>query len=117
LKTHLKAETVFTRWCNHAEQDPDKEAVIWTKLGQEPVRWTWGNLIAKGFAFGEILRSTGIKPGHVCAIICRHNPLFYPLYAGVKAVGAIPAVLAYPNPRLHPEKFKEGLRACEEIGP
>jgi fatty-acyl-CoA synthase len=53
--------------------------------------------------------SRGIQRGEVCGIISRHNPLFYPVYLGCVCAGAMPAVLAYQNPRLHPEKFREGL--------
>ena len=51
----------------------------------------------------------GIKRGEVCAIILRHNPEFYPIYLGIAGIGALPAVLAYPNPRLHPDKFRQGI--------
>jgi acyl-CoA synthetase (AMP-forming)/AMP-acid ligase II len=56
------------------------------------------------------LADRGVKQGEVCALIVRHHPDFYPLYLGVAALGALPAVLAYPNARLHPEKFREGLQ-------
>ena len=38
-----------------------------------------------------------------------HNRFQYPLYLAIVCVGAIPAVLAYPNPRLHPDKFQQGI--------
>ena len=50
-----------------------------------------------------------IGKGDVCAIIMRHNKILYPLYLATVCVGAIPAVLAYPNPRLHPDKFRQGI--------
>ncbi len=50
-----------------------------------------------------------MRQGEVCALIVRHHPDFYPLYMGVSALGALPAVLAYPNARLHPDKFRQGL--------
>ena len=31
------------------------------------------------------------------------------MYLACVCAGAIPAILAYPNPRLHPDKFREGL--------
>jgi acyl-CoA synthetase (AMP-forming)/AMP-acid ligase II len=55
------------------------------------------------------LINNGIQKGEVCAIIARHNAMLYPLYMACVCAGAIPAVLAYPNPRLHPDKFREGL--------
>jgi fatty-acyl-CoA synthase len=59
--------------------------------------------------YSAALTENGIQRGQVCAIIARHNPLFYPVYMACVCAGAIPAVLAYPNPRLHPDKFREGL--------
>jgi acyl-CoA synthetase (AMP-forming)/AMP-acid ligase II len=50
-----------------------------------------------------------IGKGDVCAVIMRHNKILYPLYLAIVCVGAIPAVLAYPNPRLHPDKFRQGI--------
>lgn len=40
--------------------------------------------------------------------------MFFPLYLGVAGLGAIPAVLAYPNPRLHPDKFKSGVEGMSQ---
>jgi len=51
----------------------------------------------------------GVRQGDVCALIIRHQRNFYPIYLAISSIGALPAVLAYPNPRLHPEKFREGL--------
>jgi len=50
----------------------------------------------------------------VCALIVRHNKYFYPLYMGITCLGALPAVLAYPNGRLHPEKFRQGLEGMSK---
>ena len=53
--------------------------------------------------------SKGCGAANVCAIILHHNIQLYPLYLAVCAAGAIPAILAYPNPRLHPDKFRQGI--------
>jgi acyl-CoA synthetase (AMP-forming)/AMP-acid ligase II len=65
--------------------------------------------MATASRFAARLSDTGVRKGDVCAIIIRHHRDFYPLYLGVSATGALPSVLAYPNPRLHPDKFREGL--------
>jgi len=51
----------------------------------------------------------GVRRGDVCSIILHHSSQLYPLYLAVCAAGAIPAILAYPNPRLHPDKFRQGI--------
>lgn len=77
--------------------------------GEEPYRWKWGALMAAASRFAARLSDADVRKGDVCAIIVRHHRDFYPLYLGVSATGALPAVLAYPNPRLHPDKFRDGL--------
>jgi fatty-acyl-CoA synthase len=73
------------------------------------VRWTYSGLLSKANEYSNYFISAGIKRGDVCAIILRHNPDFYPIYLGIAGIGALPAVLAYPNPRLHPDKFRQGV--------
>jgi acyl-CoA synthetase (AMP-forming)/AMP-acid ligase II len=101
--------TLWQRWQQLAEEDPKRESVVHWVVGEEPRRWTRGDLMEKAATFAALLAERGVKPGHVCALIVRHHPDFYPLYFGVEALGALPAVLAYPNPRLHPDKFRSGL--------
>ena len=105
----LEGETLWERWQYFAQTIPDQEAIIHWNAVEEPVRWTYSSLIETANKFSVYLKSIGIKKGDVCAIIIRHNPYFYPLYMGITGIGALPSVLAYPNPRLHPEKFSQGL--------
>jgi fatty-acyl-CoA synthase len=96
-------------WQHHAETRPDAEAVIhWTADG-DPHRWTWARIMEAAVSFAANVRKEGVRRGDVCAIVIRHHRDFYPLYMGLDLVGAVPAVLAYPNPRIHPEKFRQGL--------
>jgi acyl-CoA synthetase (AMP-forming)/AMP-acid ligase II len=97
------------RWKRHATARPDDEAIIHWVAGEAPVDWKWGELVCRAEEFAGWLRAMGVRQGQVCALIIRHHPLFYPLYLGVCMSGALPAVLAYPNPRLHPDKFRQGL--------
>ena len=106
---YSQAGTIWHKWCENADKAPDSVAIVHWKAGQTPFRWTWGDLIQTAKIYSAAFANRGIKRGDVCAIISRHNPLFYPVYFGCVCAGAIPAVLAYQNPRLHPEKFREGL--------
>jgi fatty-acyl-CoA synthase len=101
--------TIWHRWGENADKSPNSVAIVHWKAGETPFRWTWGNLIHAAEMYSAALNNSGIKRGDVCAIIARHNPLLYPVYLGCVCAGAIPAILAYPNPRLHPNKFREGL--------
>jgi acyl-CoA synthetase (AMP-forming)/AMP-acid ligase II len=96
-------------WQQHAERQPANEAIVHYEGGVATRRWTWRDIFDRAQLYSARLQSSGVKRGDVCALIIPHNPEFYPLYMGVVIAGAIPAVLAYPNPRIHPDKFRSGL--------
>jgi fatty-acyl-CoA synthase len=100
---------VWDHWRRHAEKTPEREAIIHWSAMDTPYRWTWENLLVTATHVAKYLRESGIKKGDICAIIIRHNKYFYPTYFAISALGALPAVLAFPNARLHPEKFRQGL--------
>ena len=103
------AELVGDRWLAQARLTPDRDAVLHYAGGELAHRWSWGELMDGAREFAGMLSDLGVRSGDVCALIVRHHPFFYPLYMGVELLGAVPAVLAYPNPRLHPDKFRSGL--------
>lgn len=109
-----EAPTLWKRWKLNSEKYPDKDAIVHWMAGEEPYRWTYKNLIAKAEKYSAKLKEIGIKPGDICANIIRHNPNFYPIYFGISRIGALPAVLAFPNPRLHPDKFRQGLEGMSQ---
>jgi fatty-acyl-CoA synthase len=106
--------TLVHRWYKNAKEFPDKDAIVFWKTGEEPFRWSFSSLLKAAETYSIMLREAGIKEGEVCAIIIRHNKDFYPLYLAVELAGGIPAVLAYPNPRLHPEKFRQGIEGMSQ---
>ncbi|MCE1188375.1 MAG: AMP-binding protein [Ignavibacteria bacterium] len=110
----MKFRTVWERWQFNAENTPDKDAIIHWYAGEEPFRWSYKELLETANRFSVQLKKIGIQKNQVCAIIIRHNKFFYPLYMGIVGAGAIPAVLAYPNPRLHPDKFRDGIRGMSQ---
>ena len=103
------AVTLWQQWEQNALEKPLSDAIIHWIPGKEPFRWSFAKLFETAKLFSILLKNSGIKNGDVCALIIRHHPYFYPLYMGISALGAIPAVLAYPNPRLHPDKFRQGI--------
>jgi fatty-acyl-CoA synthase len=112
LKT--QGELAWTRWCRNAEKHPDRDAIVHWVAGEEPYRWTFAGLISAAESLSVSLIENGIKKGDVCAIIIRHNKDLYPLYCAIDNVGAIPAILAYPNPRIHPDKFRQGIEGMSQ---
>jgi fatty-acyl-CoA synthase len=105
----IEHETAWSRWCKHAAECPNSDAIIHWNLGEAPFRWTFSTLLAASEQYASCLVEQGVRRGDVCAIILHHNIQLYPLYLAVCATGAIPAILAYPNPRLHPDKFRQGI--------
>ena len=102
-------ETLWNRWMKQAACQPEGDAIIHWTAGKAPFRWTYSQLLSTSESIAATLCEIGISKGDVCAIIMRHNSLLYPLYLAVCCVGGIPSILAYPNPRLHPDKFREGI--------
>ena len=100
---------VWHHLLRHADVMPNREVVVHVASDADPVRWTWGPLLRAASGYAAWLADQGVRKGDVCALIVRHHPSFYPLYLGVSALGALPSVLAYPNARLHPDKFRQGL--------
>lgn len=109
-----KERTVWNRWHANAERNPSRDAIVHWVAGEEPFRWTFSSLMTAAEEMSEVLMEADIRKGDVCAIILRHNRLLYPLYLATICIGAIPAFLAYPNPRLHPDKFRQGIRGMSE---
>src|SRR5215475_5993855 len=101
--------SIWNRWQRNAREKPLCDAIIHWALDGEPFRWTYSSLLSAADGFAAHLIEHGVGSGDVCAIIVRHNPMLYPLYLACVRMGAIPAILAYPNARLHPDKFRQGL--------
>ena len=104
-----ESEILWKRWLRNAQRNSDRDAIIHWVAGEQPFRWTFSALIVAAEHTAATLLEHDITKGDVCAIILRHNRYLYPLYLALSCVGAIPAILAYPNARLHPEKFREGI--------
>jgi fatty-acyl-CoA synthase len=102
--------STWDHWRRHAERTPEREAIVHVVADEEPYRWSWGALIRAASKVARDLAAAGIRQGDVCALIIRHSEFFYPVYLGVASLGALPSVLAYPNARLHADKFRDGLK-------
>lgn len=106
---NLNNNSVQSFWFNNSINKGNKEAIVHWNAGEDPYRWTYKELFNQALRYSIKFKEAGIKEGEVCAIIIRHNKEFYPIYMGVALINAIPAVLAYPNARLHPDKFRQGI--------
>lgn len=107
-------EMIWRCWKRNADEHPQGDAIIHWIAGKEPFRWTFAPLFERARQYSVLLKDSGVHRNEVCALIIRHHPEFYPLYMSISLLGAIPAVLAYPNPRLHPEKFRQGIEGMSQ---
>lgn len=107
-------ETIWHLWNLNAEKYPDKDAIIFWQAGEDPYRWTFSELILAVEKYAVWLKNKGIKPHEVCGLIFSHNKEFYPVYLAVVSIGAVPSILAYPNKRIHPEKFISRLQGIAQ---
>lgn len=101
--------TLGAVWRTHAERQPNALAVSHWADGAVTHRYTWRALFDEALQVASWLDSLGVRRGDVCALLLKPDAQFYPLYMGVVLAGAIPSVMAYPNERLHPQKFRDGL--------
>ncbi len=104
-----EADTITDQWQSLASSSPDREAIVFLRADGTEHRWTWGHLYARARHYAAASEASQIKRGDVCALMFRHHPELYPLYMGLMLRGAIPAILSHPNPRLHQDKFRDGL--------
>lgn len=110
----LPGQTLPALWRAHARTHPSRLAVSHWHEGAITHRYTWGALYDDARRAARWLQQTGVQPGQVCALILPPEPRFFALYMGTMLLGAIPSVLAYPNERLHPDKFRAGLEGMAQ---
>ncbi|MEP6835240.1 MAG: AMP-binding protein [Gemmatimonas sp.] len=106
----LPNATLSSVWAANAARLGDALAVSHWADGRITHRYSWRDLFAEAKQVANWLRTLGVVQGQVCALLLRPDSAFYPLYMGVVLAGAMPSVVAYPNERLHPQKFRDGLQ-------
>lgn len=107
---HSPNATLPAVWAANAERLADTLAVSHWADGRITHRYSWRELYHDATRVASWLRSLGVTRGQVCTLLLRPDATFYPLYMGVVLAGALPSVVAYPNERLHPQKFRDGLQ-------
>ena len=59
--------------------------------------------------FGALYRQSGVNPGDTVVLVMQQGVSLMAAFAGALWVGAVPAILAYPNFKLDPTKYRQGL--------
>ena len=75
----------------------------------EPSRVTFGAFRRRAAAMSAILREHGAGAGDTIVLIMRQGIDLMAAFAGAMAIGAAPAILAYPHRKIEPDKYRRGL--------
>lgn len=71
---------------------------------------TFGEFKRRALSQGGYFRSKGVKPGDTVILIMPQSIALMAAFVGVMLIGAVPAILAYPNFKVEPTKYRYGLK-------
>ena len=88
---------------------PDQPFVTMWKNEDDIQRVTFGEFAALASAQATFLQAQGVKAGDRVILIMPQGIAVMAAFAGAMQLGAIPAMLAYPNFKVEPAKYRFGL--------
>jgi fatty-acyl-CoA synthase len=88
---------------------PDQTFVTMWRSEDDVETVTFGRFISLSMAQAAYLQQQGLKPGDTVVLIMRQDIPLMTAFAGAMCIGAIPAILAYPNFKVDPAKYRVGL--------
>ena len=56
-------ENIWKQWERNAKQKPENDAIVHWVAGEEPLRWSYSEIIKKANEFSLLLKANGIKKG------------------------------------------------------
>src|SRR6266436_7880366 len=71
---------------------------------------TFGEFKRRTLSQARYFRSKGVKPGDTIILIMPQSIALMAAFVGVMLIGAVPAILAYPNFKVEPTKYRYGLK-------
>jgi fatty-acyl-CoA synthase len=71
---------------------------------------TFGEFRHRAQAQASFLKSEGVRAGDRVVLILRQGITLMTAFAGAMMLGAVPAILAYPNFKVDPAKYRQSLR-------
>ena len=87
----------------------DKNFVTFWKNEDEVESVTFGEFRKQALAQAGYLLSQGIERQNIIILIMQQGIPLMTAFVGAMLVGAVPAILAYPNFKIEPSKFRLGL--------
>jgi len=71
---------------------------------------TFGEFRQRAQSLVFFLKREGLRPGDRIVLVMPQGILLMAAFAGAMMLGAVPAILAYPNCKADPAKYRQGLR-------
>jgi acyl-CoA synthetase (AMP-forming)/AMP-acid ligase II len=102
--------TVSAEFYRRVQEGPKLLAARFLHADGSVRTWTRAELWRAAGICAARLEAIGVKPREVCALLFPYRGDIGAWYWGAVRLGAVPAILAYPGSRLHPDKFRDGLR-------
>jgi PAS domain S-box-containing protein len=75
---------------------------------------TFGNFIRSAFSDARHFQDQGLTKGDTIILIMPQGVPLMTAFAGAMLLGAVPAILAYPNFKADPKKYSSGLRGVSK---
>src|SRR5687767_11557570 len=88
---------------------PEKTFVVEWKSEDDIRSVTFGEFINMASSYAAEWRRLGLRPGDRVILMFPQGIPLMAAFAGIMLVGAVPAILAYPNFKADPAKYRSGL--------
>ncbi len=102
----MNTSTLLTRFLDAPADQPC--VTLWHGAGQEE-RLTFGEMAVRAAGAADWLQTQGVTAGDRVALILPQGLPLLTAFLGALWLGAVPAILAYPNFKIDPVKYSAGL--------
>lgn len=96
---------------HHAESRPEALYARYLFADRPPFAATYAQTRDRCCAFAELLRTHEVTSGDLVLVILDHNEDLMAAFLGAMWLGAVPAFLPYPTPRLDKRQYASSLEA------
>ena len=94
----------------YAESKPDAFYGRYLFSDRDPVEINFRATLERTRQFAAGYAAYGVEKGSVVLVILEHQVDLMPAFLGAIWLGAIPAFLPYPNPKISPERYYSNLK-------
>src|SRR6266436_3664107 len=90
---------------------PEEKPFVTMWRGEDDIESaTFGEFKRRTLSQARYFRSKGVKPGDTIILIMPQSIGLMAAFVGGMLIGAVPAILAYPNFKVEPTKYRYGLK-------